>query len=68
MRFDSLLELRIFSLSQARDKKKNILLQATCCYQKLRGNPKTLNIRSLKTREHLIQVRNLMDEKRSMQS
>ena len=30
-----------FSLSQARDKTKNVLLHATCCHQKLRGNPKT---------------------------
>ena len=29
------------SLSQARDKTKNALLHATCCHQKLRGNPKT---------------------------
>ena len=30
-----------FSLSQARDETKNVLLHATCCHQKLRGNPKT---------------------------
>ena len=30
-----------FSLSQARDKTKNVLLHATSCHQKLRGDPKT---------------------------
>ena len=30
-----------FSLSQVRDKTKNVLLHATCCHQNLRGNPKT---------------------------
>ena len=43
MRFDSSWGLRIFSLSQACDKTKNIVLHATCCYQKLRDNPKHAN-------------------------
>ena len=30
-----------FSLSQARDETKNVLLHATSCHQKLRGDPKT---------------------------
>ena len=30
-----------FSLSQARDETKNVLLHTTWCHQKLRGNPKT---------------------------
>ena len=30
-----------FSLSQARENTKNVLLHATYCHQKLRGNPKT---------------------------
>ena len=29
------------SFSQARDETKNVLLHATWCHQKLRGNPKT---------------------------